>query len=452
VLRNISLKMTQQNTRIRNKNANFAPKMKKMRKLAYLVAAVLGLCSFNANASVIYNDDNGKSFADTYIDSIKSLKDSIFSDTLKEDTVLPYRSKYFTLLTPNTFYHSAAKNVLGYGNSATDRMINGLLLKTYLSHPEYIRNTESRINTEGVIPEEVTESLIDKIEISTEKEAPKPLETEVAPVEVMIQKPKFWTILGDYSLQLTQNYFSDNWYKGGENFYSGMLTVTMQANYNNLDKVKWDNKLEIRFGLTSTAGDSVHDVRTSEDLVRLTSKLGFQATKNWYYTFQLIAKTQFARGYKSNDEKLYSDFMSPFELTPSLGMDYKVNWLDGKLTGTINISPLAYYFTYVDRLSLATLHGLDEGKHTKHEFGSDLTAELVWKFNDNISWKTRFYAFTSYERALIDWENTFTFQVSRFVTANIFLNPRFDDSLVRDDKFGYFQFKEYATLGLAYSF
>ncbi len=59
---------------------------------------------------------------------------------------------------------------------------------------------------------------------------------------------------GDYYLQFLQNYVSDNWYKGGESNYSMLGSVTMQANYNNKQKVKWENKLEMRLGLPDFQG------------------------------------------------------------------------------------------------------------------------------------------------------------------------------------------------------
>ena len=42
--------------------------------------------------------------------------------------------------------------------------------------------------------------------------------------------------------------------------------------------------------------------------------------------------------------------------------------------------------------------------------------------------------------------------MSKYITANIFLYPRFDDSNVRDEDLGYWQFKEYTSIGLSYSF
>ena len=80
----------------------------------------------------------------------------------------------------------------------------------------------------------------------------------------------------------------------------------------------------MKLGFLTSKTDSIHRLKTSDDLLRLTSKLGLQATKKWYYTLQLLAYTQFWRGYKSNDYQVYSDIMSPFNLNISLGMDYNV--------------------------------------------------------------------------------------------------------------------------------
>jgi hypothetical protein len=86
------------------------------------------------------------------------------------------------------------------------------------------------------------------------------------------------------------------------------------------------------------------------------------------------------------------------------------------------------------------------------DFGSQITADLEWKLNDIVKWKSRFYAFTSYKRTEIEWENTFALQVSKYISANLFLYPRFDDSGKRDSDLGYWQFKEYSSIGFNYTF
>lgn len=69
-----------------------------------------------------------------------------------------------------------------------------------------------------------------------------------------------------------------------------------------------------------------------------------------------------------------------------------------------------------------------------------------------LKWKTRLYGYTSYERAELEWENTFTLQFNKWISAQLFVYPRFDDGVTRDDHHGYWQFKEYISIGFQYSF
>ena len=290
----------------------------------------------------------------------------------------------------------------------------------------------------------------------TEEAAPLPqqAEPEADPVEVAIEKPNFWKHKGDAYLQFMQNYVSGNWYKGGEDNYSAVGSLTLEANYDNKSKWKWDNKLEMKLGFQTSPSDTIHKFKSNEDLIRLTSKVGLQAANKWYYTIQMLAYTQFTRGLKANKENVFSDFMSPFNMNVGIGMDYKIEWLNKKLTGSVNMSPLAVNYRYVDRSDLAKSFGIDvpHHHHSLTDFGSQLTANVEWKMNDVVTWKSRLYAFTSYKRAEIEWENTFALRVSKYISANLFLFPRFDDSNNRDDKLGYWQFKEYSSLGFSYNF
>jgi hypothetical protein len=136
-------------------------------------------------------------------------------------------------------------------------------------------------------------------------------------------------------------------------------------------------------------------------------------------------------------------------------MEYELKSKNKRLTGTVNMSPIALNYRYVDRIDLATKYGLDEGKHSMLEFGPLVTANIVWKFNDVISWKSRLFGFTSFKRVEVEWENTFELRVSKYITANLFLFPRFDDASKSgkyDEDLGYLQFREYSSLGFAYTF
>ena len=381
--------------------------------------------------------------------------------------------QYYRLFAPLTFYHSVAGNQLsldGQEQDATGEAIDQALLNVYLTRPDLVEVTETEQQESGSLRHDVIDQPITQnVDIVEQAEQMAP-SVEVMPAlpeaEVEVTKPKFWTRKGDGFLQFMQNYVSGNWYKGGESNYSAVGSLTLEANYDNKSKWKWDNKLEMKLGFQTSRTDSVHKFKANEDLLRYTGKVGLQAANKWYYTLQLLAYTQFARGFKANDIRTYSDFFSPFNFNVGLGMEYKVEAFDKKLTGSVNLSPIAVNYRYVDRSLFRTKndpkvadfqwypdrYGIDEGKHHLTDLGSQVTASLEWKMSEVVTWKTRFYAFTSYHRTEMEWENTFQLRVSKYITANVFLFPRFDDSNKWDDDLGYWQFKEYSSLGFAYTF
>ncbi|MBQ9356136.1 MAG: DUF3078 domain-containing protein [Prevotella sp.] len=366
--------------------------------------------------------------------------------------------QYYRLFAPLTFYHSVAGSQLSIASDNEDEVsqaIDDALMHVYLTRPDLVEVTESEQQQSGELRQDIIEqpATVETIDIVALAE-PIPAMPEAEPVQVVVEKPKFWTRKGDGYLQFMQNYVSGNWYKGGESYYSAVGSLTLEANYDNKAKWKWENKLEMKLGFQTSRTDTVHKFKTNEDLFRYTGKVGLQAANNWYYTLQMLAYTQFARGFKANKPQTFSDLMSPFNFNVGLGMDYKVNAMGGKLTGTINMSPIAVNYRYVDRTSLAKSFGVKTDRHTHSltDFGSQVTASLEWKMNDVVTWKSRLYAFTSYHRAELEWENTFALRVSRYISANLFLFPRFDDSNVWDDDLGYWQFKEYSSIGFSYSF
>ena len=392
-----------------------------------------------------------KTVADIYADSLMMSRQRI--DSMKMDSK---DSRYAQLFTPLTFYHGPAARMLRLKpqdgvKDSLGTMLDKTLMEVYLTRPDLVRDTETHLKEVGAPLATQSKPKKNHPDI-VEQVAPKAIEVDAAPMDIVITRPNFWTIGGDYYLQFLQNYVSDNWYKGGESNYSVLGRVTMFANYNNKQKVKWDNKVEMRLGYQTSKGDTVHTLKTSDDMIRYTGKLGLQASKKWYYTIQLIGQTQFTHGYKSNDKKVYSDFFSPFNLNLSVGMDYNVDWFHHRLKGSAHLAPLAFNWKYVGRADLATRYGLDEGKHGMTDYGSECTFDLAWQIADNIKWKTRLWGYTTYKRAEIEWENTITFQFNRYISTNIFLYPRFDDGVKRKDDQSYWQFKEFMSVGFSYSF
>ena len=393
-----------------------------------------------------------KNYADSLLvlrqqlDSIQRVNESLRTEVSD--------GRYFRLFAPTTFYHSGANKSLSFAPNTGDEVTDAVdqaMMSLYLRRPDLVKNNESRLREVGSIREDVNQELTQQVKL-TEKAAPVPDEPEAVPIGLVVVKPNFWKFKGDCNLQFLQNFVSGNWYKGGESNYSAIGAVTLDLNYNDKDRITFENKLEMKLGFQTSRTDTVHKIKTNNDLLRLTSKLGLQAHKRWYYTLQLLAYTQFAQGYKANDEFVYSDFMSPFKLNVGIGMEYKVEALNKRLTGNLNFLPLSFNFMYVGREALISRNGIKGDHHTLEDFGSQFTANLQWKITDQVTYKTRLYANTSYHRSLVEWENQFELKVSRYISANLFLYPRFDDSSVRDDDLGYFQFQEYSSLGVSYSF
>lgn len=377
--------------------------------------------------------------------ALGSLSDSLYADSTKAPQLLS-QEDMAPLFMPLTFYHSVATNTLGMGSKPS--WMDNNLMEIYLRRPDLVQFTETQLEKSGPVLAPTTVTETPKAFISKET----PDEPDVVPVDMVVLKPNFWTFAGDGFVQFLQNYVSDNWYQGGESNYSMVGALTLQANYNNKQRVKWENKLELKLGLQTQQSDTIHKLKTTSDLLRYTGKLGLQATKKWYYTLQLIGSTQNMRAYEKNKQPVVADFMSPFNLNLSLGMDYSVEWFKKRLTGSVHLAPFAFNYKYVGRLALASRNGIDAGKHSKSDFGSQLTVDLRWKFSDDISWQTRLYGYTSYHRAEMEWENTLDFRFNRFISAKLYLYPRFDDNVKRDEHHGYFQYKEYTSLGFSYSF
>lgn len=390
-----------------------------------------------------------------YEDSLRIFKNHLDTITGLHADYQPFRNISLSrIFLPLTFYRDIPENALSFGKnprSPFEDEIDKALMNIYLNRPDLVVNTAADLSRLGPVVDGKN-ALTNQAPEIVEKVAPIPVEPTVVPMDLVVKKPNFWTFSGDYFLQFLQNYVSGNWYKGGESNFSMVGSAVLQANYNNKQKVKWDNKIELKLGYQTSRGDTLHRYKTSEDLIRYTSKLGLQATKRWYYTIQMIANTQFTHAFKSNDPKVYSDFLSPLNVNFSVGMDYDVEWLKKRLTGTIHIAPFAYNLKYVKRLELSTRYGLDEGTHMLNDFGSQFDVDLVWKFTDNIKWKTRLYGYTTYKRSELEWENTFMFQFNKYISTNIFVYPRFDDGANKDDHHGFWQLKEYASVGFSYSF
>ena len=416
----------------------------------FLIMGLGAMAQVHHSISVRSDERPSMDKIQAYIDSLNSLKDSVFtSKSPKGRREQRLRRNDMRLFMPLTYYGNVAEGL--FTRDRKENPVLSELMHLYLTRPDLVQGTDRMVQQQQTKLDDIKTPIHHDATL-VEKVTERPVEPTTVPVEVMVKRPNFWTISGDYALQFLQNYVSGNWYKGGESNYSALASLVMQANYNNKQKVKWENRLELKYGMQSSRSDSLHSFKSTEDLIRLTSKLGLQATKRWYYTVQFVGNTQFSHSYRSNDPKVYSAFAAPLNINLSIGMDYSVDWMNHRLKGNFHLAPLAYNMKYTRMLELTRRLGIKDGKHFLHDFGSEFTVDLEWKLMESLTWKTRLYGYTTYKRTELEWENTFTFRFNRYISSRVFIYPRFDDGVRRDNDHAFWQLKEFASIGFQYSF
>lgn len=275
-------------------------------------------------------------------------------------------------------------------------------------------------------------------------------------VERVAINRRYWVYSGDHTLQFSQNYFSDNWYKGGLSNLSIYNYHRIQANYNK-NKVRFNNTFEWKMSMNNAPDDTLRSYRIGEDMIRYYGDFGINAfIKKWSYSLNLEAKSQLFPGYPANSKEKLSAFLAPLYVNAGIGFSYNLD----KSSTTVrhrrtriaaSLAPLSVNYKYVGNDAVkVTRYGIPEGQKSVMDLGSTLTSTLIYDYNKFVSWNSRLKYFTSYKKVEVEFENTLNMALSRFFSTRLYLNLRYDDSVPADSKFGYLQINELVSFGLNY--
>lgn len=274
--------------------------------------------------------------------------------------------------------------------------------------------------------------------------------------------PSKWKKGIDLSLQATQNYATPNWHNGGTNNLSVLGGVHAWFNYAGDEGLAWDNKVELKYGVTTTftkdlAGRSFH---LTDDKTYYETKLGYALGKGWNLAWSGDVNFTLFENYKIDTNDLISSAVSPLTFNTALGFDYKYSNAEKKLDLSVMIAPYAYKLIYVDDIrgdyAISKHVGIYDAEAgitqlKTFNYGSSFKVNYRQEFNENIALSSVLSFYTDYKGIEVDWEIVGDFKLYKWLTARVSLNPRYDTTVGEgwNEKV---QFKEFVSLGLAYRF
>ena len=270
-----------------------------------------------------------------------------------------------------------------------------------------------------------------------------------------------WRFGGVSTLNFAQAYLN-NWSAGGENSYSLNGLVSAFASFRR-NSFTWDNTLDMGYGFMRqpTTG-----FRKTDDRFNLTSRAGYRAFGDFFYSGLVNFRTQFDKGFNfANDPEgltPISRFMAPAYLITALGITYQPS-----TNFSFFLAPITCRITIVndDVLSAAGAFGVEPGRRTRTEFGGYI--RTAFSKNDfeaewlrNVTFTTQLDLFSNYlhnpQNLTVNWRTLVALRINRLLAVNVSTNLIYDPNVLIADADGNMatriQFQQLLGVGFSYNF
>lgn len=285
-----------------------------------------------------------------------------------------------------------------------------------------------------------------------------------------------WTRAGNLSFLFNQSAFNAEWLGGGTSNIAGNLSLSYDFNYRK-GSLTWDNKILADYGLTKIKDQDF--TRKTNDRFEFNSLLGKQIKEtNWYYSFFLNFRTQFAPGYEFGTEPIVdeatgdvigtretrreiTDLFSPAYLQLGPGVLWKKS--DNL---KVNIAPATARFIFVDGAftdvgddqvlidafnDAGGYFGVEANDSFRFEFGAALNGYAKFDIMKNVSMENILNLYSNYledpQNVDIDYTANIVMTINKYLSTNLTFQAIYDDNAI-----GAFQIREVFGLGVNYGF
>lgn len=252
-----------------------------------------------------------------------------------------------------------------------------------------------------------------------------------------------WRKTGTFIINVNQGALR-NWAGGGEQNTLGFTTL---LNYNinhKKGKITWNNYFDIALGFQNAS--SFGQFRKVDDRIDITSKYGYQFSKQWYTALLVNFNTQALIGYNYTDtfNTKISNLLTPGKIMLSAGIDFRPD-----KSFTLFVSPITTRFIVKtdDDFYMVDKFGVTANNKIHTELGAFATAKFTKKFSPWVHYTGRLDLFSNYDRNPENVDvfatNLLTMKFNKWLATNISVDVVYDDDIIKKT-----QVKEILGIGL----